>query len=111
MIRVRRIAASGVVANGSLTVTDALAVSDGSLLAVDGNLVLAPGSAIDFGLAPGEEAPSQWIAVATCSGTDTLPPRLRAKNAGDALKDCGFSVVDGMIYVCPKSNGLRVTIR
>ena len=110
-LAVGRIAASGVVANGSLTVTDALAVSEGSLLAVDGNLVLAPGSVIDFGLAPGEEAPSQWIAVATCSGTVTLPPRLRARNAGDALKDCGFSVVDGMIYVCPKSNGLRVTIR
>ena len=106
-VSVDTIAASGLVRNGSLTVTGAIVATDaGSMLAVDGDLALAADSAIDFG----GVVPAVWTPVAVASGTVSLPASLRARNAGDFTR-CKTSVIDGVVYVRPTAGGFTLIIR
>ena len=100
------IAASGLVRNGSLTVTDAIATADaGSLLSVDGDLTLAPGVGVDF--ADGDVGSRPLAAV---SGAVSVPEMVRARNAGD-FNRCRMSVIDGVVYAAPTASGFMISIR
>ena len=106
-VSVGAIAASGLVRNGSLTVTGVLAAADaGSMLAVDGDLTLAPGLAVDFA---GDYA-EEWRPLAAVSGTVTVPAMLKARNAG-GFNRCKVTVNDGVVYVCPTVVGLMLKVR
>ena len=106
-VSVDTIAASGLVRNGSLTVTGAIeSANAGSMLAVDGDLALAADSAVDFG----GVVPTGWTPVAVASGTVSLPASLRARNAGDFTR-CKTSVIDGVVYVRPTAGGFTLIIR
>ena len=107
---VSRIAASGAVV-GNLTVTGAIALaSEGSVLSVNGNLVVGDHAAIDFGLAEGETAPAEWVPVAAATGTITAPATLRARNAGEKNR-CLTTVIDGVLYVRSTTAGFTLIIR
>ena len=108
---VARIAASGAVV-GDLTVTNAVVLADGgSILSVDGDLSFGPHSAIDFGLANGDEAPG-WTPIAAVSGEIALPEALRARNAGNrTLSRCDTKVEKGVLYAKPTSPGFTLVIR
>ena len=82
-------AASGLVRNGSLSVTNAIAVDDeGSMLAVDGNLAFAADSAVDFGGCA--EVPTGWIPIAAAGGTVTLPENsVCATRGASTVARCG----------------------
>ena len=106
-VSVDTIAASGLVRNGSLTVTGAIeSANAGSMLAVDGDLALAADSAVDFG----GVVPAVWTPVAVASGTVSLPASLRARNAGDFTR-CKTSVIDGVVYVRPTAGGFMLIVR
>ena len=106
-VSVDTIAASGLVRNGSLTVTGAIeSANAGSMLAVDGDLALAADSAVDFG----GVVPTGWTPVAVASGTVSLPASLRARNAGDFTR-CKVSVIDGVVYVRPTVGGFTLIVR
>ena len=105
-VSVGTIAASGLVRNGSLTVTDAIATADaGSLLSVDGDLTLAPGVGVDF--ADGDVGSRPLAAV---SGSVSVPEMVRARNAGD-FNRCRMSVIDGVVYAAPTASGFVISIR
>jgi autotransporter-associated beta strand protein len=105
-VSVGMIAASGLVRNGSLTVTDAIATADaGSLLSVDGDLTLAPGVGVDF--ADGDVGSRPLAAV---SGAVSVPEMVRARNAGD-FNRCRMSVIDGVVYAAPTASGFAISIR
>jgi autotransporter-associated beta strand protein len=105
-VSVGTIAASGLVRNGSLTVTDAIATADaGSLLSVDGDLTLAPGVGVDF--ADGDVGSRPLAAV---SGAVSVPEMVRARNAGD-FNRCRMSVIDGVVYAAPTASGFAISIR
>ena len=105
-VSVGTIAASGLVRNGSLTVTDAIATADaGSLLSVDGDLTLAPGVGVDF--ADGDVGSRPLAAV---SGAVSVPEMVRARNAGD-FNRCSMSVIDGVVYAAPTASGFVISIR
>ncbi|MBR3923516.1 MAG: autotransporter-associated beta strand repeat-containing protein, partial [Kiritimatiellae bacterium] len=105
-VSVGKIAASGLVRNGSLTVTDAIATVDaGSLLSVDGDLTLAPGVGVDF--ADGDVGSRPLAAV---SGAVSVPEMVRARNAGD-FNRCRMSVIDGVVYAAPTASGFVISIR
>ena len=105
-VSVGTIAASGLVRNGSLTVTDAIATADaGSLLSVDGDLTLAPGVGVDF--ADGDVGSRPLAAV---SGAVSVPEMVRARNAGD-FNRCRMSVIDGVVYAAPTASGFMISIR
>lgn len=105
-VSVGTIAASGLVRNGSLTVTDAIATADaGSLLSVDGELTLAPGVGVDF--ADGDVGSRPLAAV---SGAVSVPEMVRARNAGD-FNRCRMSVIDGVVYAAPTASGFMISIR
>ena len=107
-VSVGTIAASGLVRNGSLIVTGAIAAVDaGSMLAVDGDLTLAAGSAIDFG--GRAVAPADWTPVAVASGTVSLPSSLRARNL-ESFNRCKMLVMDGVLYVKPSSSGTIISV-
>ena len=101
-----RIAASGVIVNGSLSVTGSVAAAEGSLLNVAGDLTLVPGLVVDF--AGGNVA--GWRPLAAVSGTVAVPAMLKARNAGD-FNRCKTSVIDGVVYVCPTSAGFMFSVR
>jgi hypothetical protein len=108
-VSVGKIAASGLVRNGSLTVTGAIAAADAeSMLAVDGDLTLAPGSAIDFGGCAA--VPTGWTPVAVASGTVTVPGTLRARNAGE-FNRCETQLIDGVLYVKLSTSGTVISFR
>ena len=103
---VGKIAASGLVRNGTLTVTGAIAAADaGSMLAVDGDLTLAPGVAVDFAGGNAEYRP-----IAAVAGTVAVPEMIKARNAGD-FNRCKTSVIDGVVYVCPTTVGFTISVR
>ena len=108
-VSVGKIAASGLVRNGSLIVTDAIAAVDArSILAVDGDLTLAAGSAVDFdGYAV---VPTGWTPVAAAGGTVTVPASLRARNAA-AFNSCKIQLMDGVLYVKPSASGTIISFR
>ena len=101
-----RIAASGVIVNGSLSVTGSVAAAESSLLNVAGDLALVPGLVVDF--AGGNVA--GWRPLAAVSGTVAVPAMLKARNAGD-FNRCKTSVIDGVVYVCPTSAGFMFSVR
>ena len=101
-----RIAASGVIVNGSLSVTGSVVAAEGSLLNVAGDLTLVPGLVVDF--AGGNVA--GWRPLAAVSGTVAVPAMLKARNAGD-FNRCKTSVIDGVVYVCPTSAGFMFSVR
>ena len=101
-----RIAASGVIVNGSLSVTGSVAAAEGSLLNVAGDLTLVPGLVVDF--AGGNVA--GWRPLAAVSGTVAVPTMLKARNAGE-FNRCKTSVIDGVVYVCPTSAGFMFSVR
>ena len=108
-VSVGKIAASGLVRNGSLTVTGAIAANDaGSILSVDGDLTLAARSAVDFGGCAA--VPTGWTPVAVASGTVTVPDSLRARNAGE-FTHCETRLRDGVLYVKPYTSGMIISIR
>ena len=106
-VAVESVTASGLVANGSLTVTKTLAVSEGNFLAVDGDLTVARGAALDFG---GAEAAPGWRPVAVVSGTVTVGRTIGAANAGRTTR-CELSVADGVVYARPAVGGLVIIAR
>lgn len=107
-VSVGKIAASGLVRNGSLIVTDAIAAVDArSILAVDGDLTLAAGSAVDFG--GYAVVPTGWTPVAAAGGTVTVPVSLRARNAGK-FNRCKTQLIDGVLYVKPGTSGMTISI-
>ena len=109
-VAVDSITASGAVGNGSLTVGSAFVLaSGGSLLAVDGDLSFAPGAAVDFAALGANADARVWTPVAAVSGTASVPPMLRARNAGNCTR-CETMVVDGVVYVCPTVIGLVISI-
>ena len=108
-VSVGKIAASGLVRNGSLIVTGAIAaVDEGSILAVDGDLTLAAGSAVDFG--GYAVVPTGWTPVAAAGGTVTVPASLRARNAA-AFNSCKIQLMDGVLYVKPSASGTIISFR
>ena len=108
-VSVGKIAASGLVRNGSLTVTGAITANDaGSILSVDGDLTLAARSAVDFGGCA--VVPTGWTPVAAASGTVTVPDSLRARNAGEFTR-CETQLIDGVLYVKPYTSGMIISIR
>ena len=108
-VSVGKIAASGLVRNGSLIVTGAIAAADAeSMLAVDGDLTLAPRSAIDFGGCAA--VPTGWTPVAVASGTVTVPGTLRARNAGE-FNRCETQLIDGVLYVKLSTSGTVISFR
>ena len=109
-VGVGTIAASGLVRNGSLTVTGAIAANAaGSMLAVDGDLTLAARSAVDFAALGANADARVWTPVAAVSGTASVPSMLRARNAGNCTR-CETMVVDGVVYVCSTVIGLVISI-
>ena len=106
-VAVESVTASGLMANGSLTVTKTLAVSEGNFLAVDGDLTVARGAALDFG---GAEAAPGWRPVAVVSGTVTVGRTIGAANAGRTTR-CELSVADGVVYARPAVGGLVIIAR
>ena len=103
--------ASGVVENGSLTVSRALVLAaGGSLLAVDGDLSFAEGSAVDFAALGASADASVWTPVAAVSGAVTIPSKLRARNAGRCTR-CEAFVADGVVYVRPTTVGLAIYLQ
>ena len=107
-VSVGKIAASGLVRNGSLTVTGAIAANDaGSILSVDGDLAFADRSAVDFGGCAA--VPTGWTPVAAASGTVTVPVSLRARNAGK-FNRCKTQLIDGVLYVKPGTSGMTISI-
>ena len=108
-VSVGKIAASGLVRNGSLTVTAAIAANDArSILSVDGDLTLAARSAVDFGGCA--VVPTGWTPVAAASGMVTVPDSLRARNAGKFTR-CETQLIDGVLYVKPYTSGMIISIR
>ena len=99
------VAASGVIKNGSLSVTGSLAAAEGSLLNVGGDLTLVSGMAVDFA---GDDA--GWRPVAAASGSVAVPPVLKARNAGE-FRRCKASVIDGVVYVCPTTVGFMISVK
>jgi len=99
------VAASGVIENGSLSVTGSLTTAEGSFLNVGGDLTLVPGMVVDFA---GSDA--GWRPLAAVSGTVTVPSRLKARNAG-GFKRCKTSVIDGVVYVCPTTVGFMLSVK
>ena len=110
-IAIDSVGASGVVENGSLTVSRALVLAaGGSLLAVDGDLSFAEGSAVDFAALGASADASVWTPVAAVSGAVTIPSKLRARNAGRCTR-CEAVVMDGVVYVRPTSAGLVICVQ
>jgi len=108
-VSVGKIAASGLVRNGSLTVTGAIAANDaGSILSVDGDLTLADRSAVDFGGCAA--VPTGWTPVAAASGTVTVPDSLRARNAGK-FNRCETQLIDGVLYVKLGTSGMVISFK
>ncbi len=108
-VSVGKIAASGLVRNGSLSVTNAIAVDDeGSMLAVDGNLAFAADSAVDFGGCA--EVPTGWIPIAAAGGTVTLPEKLRVRNAR-GFNSCTVRLADGVVFVKLGNVGMFISFR
>ena len=108
-VSVGKIAASGLVRNGSLTVTGAIAANDaGSILSVDGDLTLADRSAVDFGGCA--VVPTGWTPVAAASGTVTVPVSLRARNAG-GFTSCKTQLIDGVLYVKLGTSGMVISFK
>ena len=99
------VAASGVIGNGALSVTNSLTMTEGSFLNVDGDLTLVPGLVVDFA-----GSGAGWRPLAAASGTVSTPPMLKARNAGE-FKRCKTSVIDGVVYVCPTSVGFMFTVK
>ncbi len=106
MHAVADVTASGLVRNGTLTVTDGLLVGE-EVLSVDGDLAFGNALTVDFAgrsdldLRAGE-------AVAAVTGTATLPNSARAVNAGD-VKAVTF-VRDGTVVYARKAPGGAVLI-
>lgn len=102
---------AGVISNGTLTVTGTFGVSGGGLLTVgdDGVLTLAKGAAIDF---EGIEDPDfkEGVAIASVSGTATLPSAATALNAGK-VERVSFVKSGTIIYAYEAEKGLKVIIR
>ena len=107
---ISEIAASGAVL-GSLTISKALlVVSSGSILSVDGNVVLGRRTAVDFGLAPGDSPDDAWRPVLAASGSIEVPNLIRARNCG-GFRGCETMVQDGVLYVRPTVVGMTLHIR
>ena len=104
-VTLANVAASGVIKNGSLSVSGPLTVAEGSFLNVDGDLTLVPGMVVDFA-----ESDAGWRPLASASGTVTVPSMLKARNAGD-FNRCKTSVIDGVVYVCPTTVGFTFSVR
>ncbi|MBR1609501.1 MAG: autotransporter-associated beta strand repeat-containing protein [Kiritimatiellae bacterium] len=103
------VAASGVVAADSLSVSDAFElVGDGTILSVDGNLVLVNRMAIDFSAL--DEVPSGFVPVAAVGGTITVPELVRARGAGDNTR-CDVKVEDGILYAKPTTAAFMMIVR
>ena len=98
------VAASGVIENGSLSVTGLLVTAGDSFLNVDGDLTLS-GVEVDF--AGGDAG---WRPLAAVSGTVAVPPMLKARNASN-FKRCKTSVLDGVVYVCPTKTGFVFSVK
>ena len=111
---ISEIAASGAVQvyeQGSLRISKALlVVSSGSILSVDGNVVLGRRTAVDFGLVPGDSPDDAWRPVLAASGNIDVPNLIRARNCG-GFRGCETMVQDGVLYVRPTVVGMTLHIR
>ena len=104
-VTLANVAASGMIKNGSLSVSGSLTMTEGSFLNVDGDLTLVPGMVVDFA---GSDA--GWRPLAAASGTVATTPVFKVRNAGE-FKRCKTSVIDGVVYVCPTSVGFMFTVK
>lgn len=109
-VSVSAIKASGCVA-GNLTVTGALVAAGDAILSVDGDLTIAPGVRMDFGLAVGETPTPEWRPIAAASGTIDAPNSLRVRNAGDTVNRCALRQDGGILYAHPTTVGMVIRIQ
>jgi len=109
-VSVSTIKASGCVA-GNLTVTGALVAAGDAILSVDGDLTIAPGTKMDFGLANGETPTQGWRPIAAASGTIDAPNSLRVRNAGDTVNRCALRQDGGILYAHPTTVGMVIRIQ
>ena len=100
------VAASGLVRNGALTVTEALSVGE-SVLSVDGDLALAVTATLDFAGRP-ELNLLAGEPVAVVSGAASLPKTAPAANAGDVKRVVFFR--DGAVVYALAAPGGTVLI-
>ena len=102
---------AGVISNGTLTVTGTFGVSGGGLLTVGdaGVLALAKGVAVDFS---GVDNPNlkEGVAIASVSGTATLPSSAAALNAGK-VERVTFEQRGSTVYAVAASEGFTIIIR
>ena len=106
-VSLSEVVASGCVANGTLTVTNAFVAAGDALLSVDGALTIAQGARIDFG---GVVPSSEPRPIAVASGAITAPETVRTRNAGD-MNRCMLTVVDGVLYAHPIVTGAAIIVR
>ena len=105
------VTASGTIVAKSVTVSKTLALAgEGSILSVEGDLTIANGAAVDFGLEDVEEPTNEWTPVAATSGTINLPQTLRARNAAGKTR-CETAIIDGVLYVMPTSAGFTIVVK
>ena len=105
---VGEVTASGLVRNGSLTVTDGMLVGEG-VLSVVGGLELASTATVDFAGRQGLDLDAgEPIAVVT--GTATLPDRTRAANAGKVEKVV-FARDGDVVYAVAAPTGTVIIFR
>ena len=109
-VSVSAIKASGCVA-GDLTVTGALVAAGDAILSVDGDLTIAPGVRMDFGLSAGEAPTPEWRPIAAASGTIDAPNSLRVRNAGDTVNRCALRQDGGILYAYPTTVGMVIRIQ
>ena len=110
-ITLRSITAKGVVANGGITVTNTLYVSEGSYMFVNGDFTLGNHAKVDFGVAPGGVPAKGWRPVAAAGGTATVPSSLRAVNGGEGRTCCNVFVADGVVYMRASSPMFTIIVR
>ncbi len=110
-VSVACVSGAGVISNGTLTVTGTFGVSGGGLLTVGdaGVLALAKGVAVDFS---GVDNPNlkEGVAIASVSGTATLPSSAAALNAGK-VERVTFEQRGSTVYAVAASEGFTIIIR
>ena len=110
-VTLRSITACGIVANGGITVTNTLYVSEDSYMSVEGDFTLGNHAKVDFGVSPGEKLSKVWRPVVAAGGNVSVPSRLKAVNGGERVTYCNTFPVDGVVYMRASSSMLVIIIR
>ena len=102
------VTASGLVRNGTLTVTDGLLVGE-DVLSVDGDLTLGNALTVDFAGRQGLDLDA-GEPVAFVTGETTLPGGARATNAGE-VRGVVFARDGNTVYAVAAPTGTTIIFR